>query len=391
MLTFRRLTKTCKQAFQQNFSTASHAQYFFTICFASMIVGCTAGTDTVPSTPTNKTLGLGILDSNRDSFIDPYEALDVLLMVKNEIGRTPSIDELYRFSAQKREEEKQEIEELLSEFDNNNDGIVTTQEADGDFSDFLLAMDADEDGIVTTTEAINFDFADVALSSKEEIQERIDEIFSETDTNKDNLLDLQIEVDENSLGRYSGWDYDQDTKVSKDEAYNYLIADNSPVTFNVDGNTAYMTGVITSELPSRVLELLFEHREVDTIEMLIVPGSIDDEANLRASLYVHSHGLTTKLNANSSIASGGTDFFMAGTTRVVEKGASLGVHSWGGGAVAAVDVPRSDPVHQKYLDFYKTVGIPAEFYWYTLEAAPASDIHIMTESELDTYQVRTER
>jgi hypothetical protein len=34
------------------------------------------------------------------------------------------------------------------------------------------------------------------------------------------------------------------------------------------------------------------------------------------------------------------------------------------------------------LNYYKVVGIPQAFYWCTLEAAPASDIHIMTEDEI---------
>jgi hypothetical protein len=90
------------------------------------------------------------------------------------------------------------------------------------------------------------------------------------------------------------------------------------------------------------------------------------------------------------IASGGTDFFMAGTKRIVAKGALLGVHSWGGDmdSVPAAEVPRDDPVHIKYLDFYEAVDIPGDFYWYTLDMAPAGGIHFMTEEEIELYQVR---
>jgi hypothetical protein len=77
--------------------------------------------------------------------------------------------------------------------------------------------------------------------------------------------------------------------------------------------------VITASTPATILQLLFEHPEVTSIEMLTVLGSIDDVANLRTSLYVHKFGLNTKLNANISVASGGTDFFLAGRQRIVEK------------------------------------------------------------------------
>ncbi len=36
------------------------------------------------------------------------------------------------------------------------------------------------------------------------------------------------------------------------------------------------------------------------------------------------------------------------------------------------------------------MDIPEEFYWRTLEAAPANDIHWMTETEVAEFHVRTE-
>jgi hypothetical protein len=42
-----------------------------------------------------------------------------------------------------------------------------------------------------------------------------------------------------------------------------------------------------------------------------------------------------------------------------------------------------------YLNYYDEMGIPQSFYWYTLEAASAEDIHWMTESELEQYNMLT--
>lgn len=75
--------------------------------------------------------------------------------------------------------------------------------------------------------------------------------------------------------------------------------------------------------------------------------------------------------------------------RIVEKGAFIGVHSWGGGPIAAAEVPREDEVQQKYLEFYRAVDIPEDFYWYTLEMAPAADMHRMTKEEITKYKIRT--
>ena len=103
------------------------------------------------------------------------------------------------------------------------------------------------------------------------------------------------------------------------------------------------------------------------------------------------HGFNTHVPADGEIASGGVDFFLSGVERTVDTGALLGVHSWAAGdGTTGADVPRDDPQHQLYLDYYAEMGIPAEFYWFTLEAAPAEDIHPMTEAEIEKYGLLTQ-
>lgn len=90
------------------------------------------------------------------------------------------------------------------------------------------------------------------------------------------------------------------------------------------------------------------------------------------------------------VASGGVDFFLAGTQRRIAKGALVGVHAWSDGFNSATDLADDDPAHQSYLDFYKTVGIDPQFYWYTLDAAPADDMHWMTDDELRRFSIATQ-
>jgi len=92
-----------------------------------------------------------------------------------------------------------------------------------------------------------------------------------------------------------------------------------------------------------------EHPSVRTIEMAYVPGSIDDPANLRAASYVRKFDFTTVLKSDHSVASGGTDFFLAGKHRLIEKGAKFGVHSWGGLGYQGKDVPKDSDEHQLSL------------------------------------------
>lgn len=362
----------------RNFSTWTFACVFF------LLLACNKRHET-----SNAVELIKIFDSNNDNILNPFEAMDMLLVLQQENGAALSIEEFEKLAKEYQNDFDEEIMELIQEYDSNGNGKVEVEEATGEMEEFIKMMDQNADDVITEEEARAFDFADALLASEEEIQERLIEIFEEQDLDKNGTLELS-EIDEEDRDRYAEFDANKDEVVERSEAYLYMKADNTPVTFEVKGATAYMNGVITSELPAAVLQLLFENPQVSTIEMLIVPGSIDDEANLRAGLYIHQRGLTTKLNAYSAVASGGTDFFLSGKQRIVEQGATLGVHSWGGGSVAATEVPKDDPVHEKYLDFYRKVGVPEDFYWYTLEAAPADDIHIMTEEEIGRYNVRTE-
>jgi len=169
------------------------------------------------------------------------------------------------------------------------------------------------------------------------------------------------------------------------EGIDYIAA-----TFVVNDETAVMTGVIDSTTPNTVQTLIDEHPNVTTIVMQQVDGSVDDDANLIAARLVQQHGFNTHVPSDGVIASGGVDFFLAGNQRTIGDGAMLGVHSWeSDDNTAAVDVPRDDPQHRLYLDYYNEMGIPADFYWFTLEAAPAESIHWMTAEEIEQYQILT--
>lgn len=166
----------------------------------------------------------------------------------------------------------------------------------------------------------------------------------------------------------------------------------SPVSFEVSGTDAIMRGVIDSQAIAAVRNLIAEHPEVTRIVLQDVPGSLNDNANLRASRLVREAGLNTHVPADGVIASGGVDFFCAGVQRSAEvaAGARLGVHSWGTEEYRGDRVPRDDPAHQSYLDYYAEMGIPASFYWFTLEAAPPEGVHWMSTEEVDRYMLTTE-
>ena len=331
------------------------------------------------------------LDQNRDGRFDPYEAMEVLLMLEKDSGGAGvTLENIAALRAEREKQDLEEIAQVLADMDANGDGRLSLKELGEAWAEFGPAMDADKDGFITPAEMLSFDFAGVLFLSAAEIEEEVDGTFAVLDTDGDGLLTRNEAEDDADWARLTEGDRNRDGQVSRAEMTAFLVADNTPARFTVSGDTAFMSGAITAETPAWVLRLIFEHPSVRTIEMTHVPGSIDDEANLRAAAYVRAHGFTTVLRSTSSVASGGTDFFLAGARRIVEKGAKLGIHSWGWPGFEGSDVPRDNPQHQLYLKYYEAMGIPADFYWRTLEAAPVQGIHWMTEQEIRRYNVRTE-
>lgn len=160
---------------------------------------------------------------------------------------------------------------------------------------------------------------------------------------------------------------------------------------SVEGNCLYMDGLINSKTPGQFRDVFAENPNIDTLVMKTVEGSVDDEANLEVAEWVSKKELVFVLESESLIASGGTDFFLAGKKRIINKGAKVGVHSWAGDSKVATDFPKGDKAHQAYIDYYMAVGWTKEkaekFYYFTIEAAPADDIYWMTDKELKAYQI----
>ena len=157
----------------------------------------------------------------------------------------------------------------------------------------------------------------------------------------------------------------------------------------VRGDLLFARGVVNANSQREAVALLNGSPNVRTLVLTWVPGSVDDEANLALGRVLRDAGMTTYLPREARAASGGTDLLLAGARRVVECGALVGVHSWAYGPVNGNEVPRDDPRHRFYLDYYRDIGIPEAFYWFTLEAAPPDSIHWMNEDEMERYRIHT--
>ena len=286
------------------------------------------------------------------------------------------------------------LERLIVYLDRDGDGRIGSFE--GADALLLLVDEADTggDGAVDAGELRaflegEFEDSDGLEGFRRELQEFLESVDADGD-GAFALTDLPEEERDGFAPEFREADRDGDGRVTLAELEAvYLPRPEDAARFDVRGDTAVMNGVIGPSTPGRVLELVLAHPNVRRIVLEDVPGSMDDDANLRAARLVHRTGIATHVADGAEIASGGVDFFLAGVERSIGRGARLGVHSWGYEGYQGGDLPRDDPQHDLYLDFYRDVAIDVEFYWYTLEAAPAEGIHWMTPAEIDAFDVVT--
>ena len=319
-----------------------------------------------------------LLDTGRDGSLSPFEALDALLVISKEGALTR--ETLGAFLSEYAEEELADRRDLFEMGDSDRDGRLVLDELPSGFASMMSSLDTDGDGAVTWSEfrLANIETSELmARGEGAELYTELVEEIGEPVRLEGAPLDLVEEL--------RGFDLDGDGIVTQQEIVLVIRKELAGATFEVTGELAIMRGVIGATTPASVLELAFMNPGVRTIVLVNCPGSIDDVANVRAGRYIRQLGLHTHVPADGEVASGATDLFLAGNNRSADPGALFGIHSWDGGPVPATDLPEDHEAHRLYLDYYEEMGIPGEFYWRTLSAAPPEGIHWMTEEELERF------
>ena len=159
--------------------------------------------------------------------------------------------------------------------------------------------------------------------------------------------------------------------------------------FEVRNDRLLMSGEINSKSLDQFEDVMARTPSIKTLVELDVPGSIDDDTMIALASRVRELGLNTHLTATSAIYSGGVDLFLAGVERTMEPGAKVGVHSWSDGSKEAKDYPQDAPEHEQNRRYIEKMLGNDRFYWFTIYAAPADDIHIMSEHEIAEYGLLT--
>ena len=164
----------------------------------------------------------------------------------------------------------------------------------------------------------------------------------------------------------------------------------SALEYTRQGDALLVSGEVFSNDLRKFKRAIRANPNVKTLVFLDVPGSADDATNVQIVRLIRELGLNTHLTRTSHVASGGTDLFIGGVKRTMERGAKIGVHSWSDGTRDGADFPDESSEHDMFIELYDDLNVAEEFYWFTLDAAAADDMHYMTVDEIRDFGILTE-
>ena len=173
--------------------------------------------------------------------------------------------------------------------------------------------------------------------------------------------------------------------LSCEKAITILLKEKPSIELKDD--KAYVNGVLGKTFHKQFVKFIANNPDIKDVVLENVPGSINDEWNVKTCLLLHEKGMNTILLPTSEIASGGVDLFISGNKRMIANGAKIGVHSWQDGKKDGIEYPRDSEEHQLFIDFFNEIEVDTSFYWYTLIAAPAKGIHWMSKEEIEKYNL----
>ncbi len=157
----------------------------------------------------------------------------------------------------------------------------------------------------------------------------------------------------------------------------------------LDSTHAAMVDGTDSSSPAQFQAMMAAYPGISMIEMIEVPGTEDDRANLKLGRMIRERGLSTYVPAGGSVRSGGVELFLAGKQRVADPGAEFAVHAWADeDGREATDYSAEAPENRAYVDYYVEMGMPAararSFYAMT-NSVPNGDAKWLTGSDMGRW------
>ena len=129
----------------------------------------------------------------------------------------------------------------------------------------------------------------------------------------------------------------------------------------IDGERAALVGATDEHTPAQFAAMVGAHPDISTLELVEVPGTEDDRANLKLGRMIRARGMVTHVPEGGSVRSGGVELFLAGVRHTAAPGAEFAVHSWADDeGREATEYPADAPENRAYLTYYCEMGMSAE-------------------------------
>ncbi|MCZ2721435.1 alpha/beta hydrolase [Marinomonas sp. 15G1-11] len=165
---------------------------------------------------------------------------------------------------------------------------------------------------------------------------------------------------------------------------------NEQLSFVVEGNTAYVSGVLGHESKQELSRFIQKNPNISTLALVDIQGSLDQQATMETARLIRRLKLDTVIVRTGYVVSGGVDLFLGGVNRTIESGAGVGVHSWlDMYGVDPQELNMADPIHATYVNFYLEMGIPERFYWFSLDASPPERVYFLSPEEIYDFNLVT--
>jgi len=161
----------------------------------------------------------------------------------------------------------------------------------------------------------------------------------------------------------------------------------------IAGDKAILSGILGTSTYIQIQDMI-RMGSVDTLILKNIDGSMNDDINVHTGRLIRKAKLTTLVPKDSWVYSGGVDLFSAGSQRIYQGGAEVGVHSWccTDDGKDAGQLSKDNKAHGVQLTYFREMlGAEKgpEFYFYTINAAPANKIHLMSVAHMVKYTLTT--
>lgn len=154
----------------------------------------------------------------------------------------------------------------------------------------------------------------------------------------------------------------------------------------LDATRAAMVDATDSATPAQFAAMMKAWPGIAVIEMIEVPGTDDDRANLKLGRMIRARGMATHVPAGGSVRSGGVELFLAGLHRRADPGAEFAVHAWADeNGREPGDYPADAPENRAYVDYYVAMGMDeaqARRFYAMTNSVPHAQARWLTAAEM---------